>query len=336
MRRRMETLLLRSIFISIIGFNEDYIYQTVLSAIENSYKPDRLYFGIVEQRSDKSFTDFSQIKNVRHSKILSKSPLGVGLPRSHSIDLYEGEDYILITDAHMVFTKNWDELLIRRLESIKKVAGRRVILSQHLPPAVIDNNKLDILNKKYQPTSLHFDGLFIKDKILEKEYEEQYALTFHYIFSDAGLAKEVPIDPRPYYIAEESLYSLRVSTRGYKIFSTEYIPMYHLTKPLVKINNDWRNDIDVKRMVEDFHLVYNVLVNKKIGDLSAPSSNSLEEYINKSGITLQYILDNLGLKKFDENSINIIEEKIKDIFSSETFDIAIYEMLSYYLSNNGV
>jgi hypothetical protein len=332
----MEAVLLSSIFISVVGFNEDYLYQTIESAIENSYNPDRLYFGVVEQRSDESFTNFSQIKNIRDSKIFSTTPLGVGLPRSHSIDLYKNEDYILITDAHMVFTKNWDELLIRRIESIKKVEGSKVILSQHLPPAFINKDKLEILNEKYQPTSLYFDGIFIRDKILETEYTQQYALTFHYIFSDATLVKEVPIDPRPYYIAEESLYSLRVSTRGYKIFSTEYIPMYHLTKPLVKINNDWRNDIDVKRMVEDFHLVYNVLVNKKIGDLSAPSSSALEEYINKSGITLQYILDNLGLKKFDGNSINIIEEKIKDIFSRETFDTAIYEMLLYYLSNNGV
>lgn len=325
-----------SIFISVVGFNEDYLYQTIESAIENSYNPDRLYFGVVEQRNDESFTNFSQIKNVRDSKIFSTAPLGVGLPRSHSIDLYENEDYILIIDAHMVFTKNWDELLIRRIESIKKVEGSKVILSQHLPPAFINNDKLEILNKKYQPTSLYFDGIFIRDKILETEYIQQYALTFQYIFSDAELIKEIPIDPRPYYIAEESLYSLRVSTRGYKIFSTEYIPMYHLVKPLVKINNDWRENINPKKMVDDFHLVYDVVVNKKVGDLSAPSQNSLEEYLKISGLTLKYILDNLQLKEFDENSINIIEEKIKSIFSSETFDTAIYKMLSYYLSNNGV
>lgn len=336
MRRCVETVLLKKIFVSIVGFNENYLYQTIKSAIENSYNSERLRFGVVEQRNDESFIDFSQIKNVRDSKIFSTTPLGVGLPRSHSIDLYDNEDYILITDAHMIFSKNWDELLIRKLEFIKKIEDSKVILSQHLPPAFIKNNKLEILSEKYQPTSLYFDGLFIKDRILEKEYIEQYALTFQYIFSDAELVKEIPIDPRPYYIAEESLYSLRVSTRGYKIFSTEYTPMYHLIKPLVKIDNDWRENIDPKKMVDDFHLVYDTVVNKKIGSLSAPSQNSLEEYLKKSGLTLKYILDNLQLKEFNESSISIIEEKIKSIFSSQTFDTAIYKMLSYYLSNNGV
>lgn len=309
------------IFVSIVAFDEPFLKDTVLSAISNSSKPERVFFGIVEQRSDGNFSDLREINNVSHKQLKVYEPMGVGLPRSFSMDLSKDEEFCLITDSHMIFNKNWDENLIRRLKYLEKDFGSKVLLSQHVPTAVVDNGYL--LDgggfDNYTPCYLKFDGVFIDDFPIPSsvDYFEQYAVTCHYLFSFMNTFKEVPIDPSPFYFAEESALSMRLVTRGYKIFSTKYFPMLHLQKLPSSGFKSWQLSSGINRIQEDAVLVYKLFSGKKIGKWGPPSLDALNKFLELSGLDMSYYLNEIDNNESEDNIINFIRNKTFKIFNND-------------------
>lgn len=309
------------IFVSIVAFDEPFLKETVLSAINNSSIPERVFFGVVEQRSDGNFSDLSTIKNITHKKLKVSEPMGVGLPRSYSMDLSRDEEFCLITDSHMVFNKNWEENLIRRLKYLQRDFGRKVVLSQHLPTAIINDECLVDGNgfNNYAPCYLKFDGMFIDDVPIPDsvEYFEQYAVTCHYLFSFMDTFREVPIDPLHFYFAEESALSMRLVTRGYRIFSTKYFPMLHLQKlPTVGLKS-WQLVNGTTRIQDDVVFVYKLFSGSNIGKWGPPSLGALNKFLEVSGLDMSYYLKDIDTGGSEDYIINQIIQKTSGIFDND-------------------
>ena len=56
---------LRTIFVFTCGVDESDICMTVKSAYENARFPSRIYFGIIDQRTDGQFSNTDSYKNVK-------------------------------------------------------------------------------------------------------------------------------------------------------------------------------------------------------------------------------------------------------------------------------
>ena len=121
--------LLRSIYVSTCGVNEDDIGLTVNTAYENARFPSRIYFGIIDQRTDGKFADTSQYGNVKKVNISYDFPMGLGLGRLNALMLHENQDYCLQIDAHTIFEKNWDVNLLREYSKLQSMYGN-VAISQ--------------------------------------------------------------------------------------------------------------------------------------------------------------------------------------------------------------
>lgn len=313
-----------------MAFNEPFLRQTILSAVENSSSPDRIFFGVVEQRTDGIFSELQDIKNVRHKRLEVSAPLGVGLPRSYSMDLLKDEDYCLITDSHMIFNHNWDENIIRRIKYLEKDFGNKIIISQHLPTLDIDENNLVLYPEKRKdtPCYLKFDGIFIDDIPIPSgtDFFQQYPVTCHYMFSFSQTFKDIKFDPRIFYFAEESSLSMRFSTRGYKVFSTRYFPMFHLQKTNSYKIKSWQDLEGTERLQDDIEIVYKIFSGKEIGEWSASSLVDLKEFLNNSGLDISYYMSGIDTSRGDNFTIYQIRHKIVDIFeNNKTFYENLYD-----------
>ncbi len=80
--------------------------------------PERIYFGVFNQIMDKKYSlldnEFiTDNKNILYAEVISKYPLGVGYGRMNASLLSEKKhDFVFQTDAHAIFPKGWDSILI--------------------------------------------------------------------------------------------------------------------------------------------------------------------------------------------------------------------------------
>lgn len=138
-----------TIFVAVVAFNEPYLIQTVESAMGKATYPERIYFGIIEHRTDGCFTDLSMYHNIKHIQINYNAPLGLGVPRTFVLQLYDNQDFILQIDAHMIFNQDWDSRLIRNYQMISKETEEDKIVITSRPHWWAVNQKNEI----------HFSGV---------------------------------------------------------------------------------------------------------------------------------------------------------------------------------
>ena len=120
---------LRTIFVFTCGVNENDIEQTVRTAYENARFPTRVYFGIIDQRTDGKFANTEDYINVKKVNIDYKYPLGLGVGRLNALMLHENQDYGLQIDAHTIFDKHWDILLLQDISQLM-IGHEKSVISQ--------------------------------------------------------------------------------------------------------------------------------------------------------------------------------------------------------------
>lgn len=323
-----------SIFVSIISQDEDFLEETILDALHKSSGKNNINLGVIEQRQDNNFIDPIKNESVKIKKIRC-IPRGVGISRSESMEMYAGEDYILVIDAHTMFDKNWDETLINNYIKIDYVEGGDVIISQRLPKSLADGTEMIFLNEDINLSKkLYFDGIVIRDQEFTEDYVEHYAVTCHFIFGKSTDVLGSPFDPRIYYLAEESLLSMRLWTNGCRIFAIKDPPMISLNKPLSKIKNDWRDSVDAERMVEDFKILMDYLYWGIIDEWSAKDFKSLEEFKKKSGIDISCVFNNLNIEYIDEEAVDKVINKLKKIVQGSHFNNSVFVVIGSLASKS--
>lgn len=95
-----------TIFVALTAYNDRYIKQTVDSAFERAKYPDRIRFGISEQRVDTKFCIMPYDQRVKKIQSTYAAPLGLGMSRNLTLALYADEDFVFQIDAHMIFAQD--------------------------------------------------------------------------------------------------------------------------------------------------------------------------------------------------------------------------------------
>lgn len=152
------------IFIAIIAFNEKYLQQTIDSALTKADHSDRIYFGVLEHRTDNVFSDFQHYNNVKHIHLHYDAVLGVGVPRTLVLQLYNNEDFILQIDAHMIFDEGWDSKLIANyLTIIEDTGSQKIVITGRPAWWTLDGNNHIVLSA-------------VRDVILTMTYKMQTSI----------------------------------------------------------------------------------------------------------------------------------------------------------------
>ena len=247
-----------SIFISIANYKDLETLNTVEELISKSSGKNELKICVFSQidLEDNYWDSLDTIPQVQHVKIDYKLAEGVCWARAEIQKYYANEDYFLQIDSHILFTENWDTLLI---EDHKKALqyGRKAILTAYPTCYEFEDDKRIIPIKSPTKFILHMTNNIpsgLGKHVEEVDFpEHEYFIAAGFHFSSGDLIKKVPYDPELFFFGEEITLAIRAYTAGYFIFSpTKYICAhlynYKREKPL---NNQrpifWDKDEDTKR-----------------------------------------------------------------------------------------
>lgn len=163
---------LKTIFITIAACEELFLEQTIKSAIMLAYNPNRVYFGVfnnildsnnvkywdknseswVEPKNNLSMLSnkfFTKNEKIMYVEVTTSVPMGVGYGRLNAslLSTEKNHDYFFQIDAHSVFSKNWDKVLIENYNRIEKEIGYEKIILTSLPghPWTYDPNNRNII-----------------------------------------------------------------------------------------------------------------------------------------------------------------------------------------------
>ena len=310
-----------NIFVGIPGYNERYILNTVEDLYEKAEFPENVYVGIFNQKSPGfEFEDFSKYKNVKVINTSYEYPLGVGYARLSATKLFSGQKYFLQIDAHTVFCRNWDTLLIGYYSMLSTIVDKPM-LSQcpsSMPASIYqDHNTYENFRSTYtpiksQPIALNSRLDTLPDYSRENEkrvldiFLEHYAHMGGYIFTSSNFISEVSYPSNLVYEFDQELTAFRSVTRGYRIFSTDLVPVASMGKNptdgfdeekypkdlrFVEISEQFKKEKSWKKYQEP-HEFYDYFLGVKFGFLGAPDKRSYDEFVNRSGLDYRKLTNN--------------------------------------------
>lgn len=258
------------IFVSIASYCDPLLWWTVRSAWEQSYNPERLLFGILDQSPAEAAVESINgpwSGQLRYTHALPKDSGGACWARSLVFEMCDGPDYLLQIDSHTYFQKNWDQTLIDTLERIStESATEKVVLSTRpfgfdldaeLVPTTKEYTRKALLLKPTKGTCFERDHPILPFDAYVSDLERPtrgFQVAAGFIFTRGTFAKDVPYDPQIYFHGEEQNLSVRAFTRGWDIWHPNIPPLFHQYKDHKSQTHSmhWDPIIDRERSVSWF------------------------------------------------------------------------------------
>lgn len=263
--------------------------------------PDDVSFGVFNQKSSGlPFEDLTKFKNARVVNARYDEPVGVGAARLNASLLHQNEEFYCQVDSHNFFAPEWDAKLVEMYRALEHV-GRPIIAQTQIwhTPQDYENPSAGLYPSSEMPAPRPL-MLNVQQRTAAPDYsrdqEDRYLGRFleHYLyeanafFTSASFVYEVSHVPFSHYFCEQELSALRACTRGYRIFATDTCVFSTLTKQLPT------GDFNSEGFPDDFHIVksrlhknqdilLDYLNGKKHGFYGAPTEESFNQYVEKSG-----------------------------------------------------
>ena len=231
------------ILIEIASYRDPELLNTINSAMIQADNKDRIYFAICLQSNDKEvLKKLKQMNNVRLSYMKEEDARGSCYARYLCQKLIEDEKYIYQIDSHMRFTKHWDTLMIKELESLN---DPKTSISFYPPHCTEEMLKLPLDDPKFDnpaPGGTMHAYYFSKDEkhfircgcntnrdSLDKEpvLKKNPLISAGNFFSYASIHKEVMHDPNMYFYGDEMPMAIRYYTYGWNNYCSTHSYIYH-------------------------------------------------------------------------------------------------------------
>ena len=243
-----------TIFVSVASFRDNECGPMLLDMYHRAEKPRRVFAGVVEQHApgdppclqagwiaehretdkDCQLQDFCPSDNVRVRRIDPKHSRGPTFGRYVAMLMWRGERYFLMLDSHNRFILHWDTVITTMHAELSARHPRPVVLS-HYPEGYSNESNFNfdrestsyLCKAKYLDWGvLRFDGIVIPTP--KQPLQQPYAAA-GFLFAEASMVHNVPFDPHLDYLfdGEEVLYSARMWTHGYDIFSPTRNVVFH-------------------------------------------------------------------------------------------------------------
>jgi hypothetical protein len=302
---------MKKIFISIVGYRDPLLYNTILEAYKNAKNKDSLVFGIVDQSYAWESIDFNSLpfgSQIRYMRIDPQYARGVCWARSMAQSLFCEEDYFLQVDSHTLFDEFWDLVLLEQYNEIRLYHEKPVISQYPHAFEAIDNNILNLKKTKYDGLmaliadeensfipQADYDNYYVgtKTHIIDKyKPVHGYMMGANFLFAGGSIVEDGPYDPFLFFSGEEHSLALRYYTHGYNIFHIRDIPVYHYYGRDYRVTM-WGDD-KVQEKKKDGQKWWEMdkiskarlknIVCGKVGTYGLGNKRTLEQYINWCGI----------------------------------------------------
>lgn len=257
---------MKRIFISVASFVDSELEKTLLSAFSQAKYKGRLVFGVLNQTPTAKVDRTMLTRHGLPLRLLQVTPeesQGAAWARAVVQTLFDGEDYYLQIDSHMLFTPDWDVRLVQDMET---VGDEKAILSAY-PYGYHYQDGQPVLDCEVSPdttlvlrpkSDLEWPAILFESRhYAGKAYVSGCHLAAGFLFTAGRFVEEVPYDSRYYFHGEEHGLFLRAYTRGWTVYHPPFIPVYHLYKKsgVSQIGHHWnprwkRKPDDIARLQE--------------------------------------------------------------------------------------
>ena len=315
-----------TIFISIASCKEEFLAQTIKSAIANAKNPELLYFGIsnmVIDPEDFLSDPIFDMPNINYIDIKHKEPLGTGFGRmTASLMADRQHKYFLQVDAHNIFEKNWDETVKEYYTKLLDVCEKPIITTCPLRWVEGPNNEVLLFDNKSKEVDPYdfkttytnpsiaikiINNINHKNKRIKYAYVEgigydwkdsewytEHSLIFAaFVFTDFAYVREILHDPLNPWDGDQTNMSFRAGTRGYRMFSVK--DCFIWTKDKIRrgsiiSKDDWRRKKCMA--IRSFYIPFAPYFQSKmfsgeyLGYWGAPTVESIKQYNDRLGIDL--------------------------------------------------
>lgn len=291
-----------TIFVSIASYQDDMLKLTIEDALAKAKYPERIKFGVVEQRDylRRINPNVHARKQIRYVGVDPEDSRGVCWARNVCMSLYQNEDWFFQIDSHMLFDPHWDEWYINQCKQLEEVCNKPIIsgypksfiLEKNMPVRDSSPGLMACLipeDTKFVDNALIilFKGAkLLKVKVPVKAWHPAAGC----VFARGNLVNEIPYDPQIYFEGEEQTFALRSFTHGWDIFHLPDMPMYHyFTRD--KRTSHWDCKADKKRhenwallKINSLARVKKVLSGKQNGIYGLGTNRTLKDYADFCGI----------------------------------------------------
>lgn len=298
------------IFVSIASYCDELLFFTMKDCIEKASKPQNIFFGIVDQNESTQRDEIEKLEfknQIKYVYISHIDTFGVSWARNIAFSLWDGEEYLLQIDSHMLFEKDWDATLLDQYSDLKKISKKPIITTypydfsfdeNNTPTFIKPSGRTVLVLRPHPDTPLEENNATIRFRA-EHKYTDAPVLGCHiaggFIFTSSDFIEEIPYDPFLYFVGEEQSLSIRAYTRGWDIYHPIWIPLYHQykNKKVEYVSQHWHKNVDNKRVLSSAYLKERTIkrVNRLLyGDgmknsiYGVGSIRSMDEYIAFSGI----------------------------------------------------
>ena len=242
-----------TIFVSIASYRDKLCSQTISDLFQQAALPQRIFVGVCEQNRidekdelcDAFSTDIQGPQfmqwwhtHCQYIRLDASQARGPTWARYWCMQLFHNQDYVFQIDSHTRFVQHWDVKLLTMINQLHKAGFPRAVLSHYCDTVdrfqENDTEKDDglitvITTIQKEPTSgvLHFRGAEYLPRLT---YPRRHALVGGgMLFLPRQAVIDVPFDPLLYdlFFGEEILYSIRLWTHGYDVFSPNINIVYH-------------------------------------------------------------------------------------------------------------
>jgi len=245
-----------SIFVSVASYRDPECQPTILDMFTKAKEPTALFVGAVEQHMrdgetvcmpPEFLTEECQLRhfcpsdNIEVRHIHPRFSRGPTFGRYIGALMWRGEKYYMMIDSHNRFVSHWDAVAVAMHKGLIADGYPKPVLSHYPEPwnnpadgrggnAPLDNR--DTTSFTCTATFvdhlgyIRFDGYVVRRS---KKPRNQPWAAAGFLFADASVLQEVPFDPHLHFVfdGEEVLYSVRLWTHGYDIFSPNQNILYH-------------------------------------------------------------------------------------------------------------
>lgn len=325
-----------TIFVSIASYRDSMCSRTINSLFENAKRPQNIWVGLCEQ-NDKNNDDtcFSQKwkSHIRQIRIPHWDAKGPTWARYLCSSLIDGERYFLQIDSHSLFAKDWDLYLVETIKNLEKLGFKRAILSHYIRADKYykEDNKSHYNSESKIPTICNAKftdkGIISLNAAHDIDVKDSRPKPNAYIaggmmFGKSEFIEQVPLDPNlpNLFVGEEILYSARLWTSGWDIFTPTKNVIYHyyIRESQPKFWND-NKEIDDQDAIDKVKYLLkldkidksniNKHVSKNLDIYGLGKERTLEQYYEYIGLNLNNKTIDID---FCKTSIDDLYDKVKN------------------------
>jgi glycosyltransferase involved in cell wall biosynthesis len=205
---------------------------------------------------------------VRYVHVHPEDTLGVCWARSTAFSLYDGEDFLLQIDSHMLFEEAWDDKLLAQHAKLRMRSSKPIIstypyrfdIVDGVPRPMKNEGRTALVLRPHPEKNLAPDDAVLRFMARHLFTDQPVAgchVSAGFLFAAGAFVEEVPYDPYLYFHGEEQSLAVRSFTRGWDIFHPLLIPVYHLYKSegTAYLTHHWHGESEARRAFRSGYLL---------------------------------------------------------------------------------